>query len=195
MNGVPISATSNWTQADNNVYYTTGNVGIGTTALPPLAKLDVRGDIFVGLTAVPDNTITSGNNIYVADDGGGDPRNSFRMDSYINNLYLVARSGTNSTAGTGIGFRTARAGGGEIDRMRIDENGHVGIGTTTPTNGTLDVESVSGGTAVYGQASGIGVMGNSDHGIAVYGFSGAGGTGVYGLSVGAAPVGSMVTSR
>ncbi|HXI88842.1 MAG TPA: hypothetical protein VNO24_02395 [Blastocatellia bacterium] len=110
-----------------------GNVGIGTTAA--LAKLDVRGNVFVGLTAVPDNTTTSGNNIYVADDGGGDPHNSFRIDSFINNFYFVARSGANSTAGAGIVFRTAPAGGGEIDQMTINPSGKVSINGGITNNG------------------------------------------------------------
>jgi hypothetical protein len=111
-----------------------GNVGIGTTT--PLAKLDVRGDVFVGLTAPADNTTTPGNNIYLGDDGGGDPQNSYRIDAYQNNLYLVARSGNApgnpSAAGAGIVFRTGPAGGGELDRMTINPNGNVGIGTTNP---------------------------------------------------------------
>ncbi len=101
------------------------NVGIGTTF--PLARLDVRGDVFVGLPFIPDNTTTPGNNIYVADDGGGDARNSYRIDSFSNNFYFVARSGKNSTAGTGIVFRTAPPGGGEIDQMTINSKGKVSI--------------------------------------------------------------------
>jgi hypothetical protein len=168
-----------------------GNVGIGTTA--PLAKLDTRGDVFVGLTAVPDNTTTPGNNIYVADDGGGDSNNSYRIDAYNNNLYFVARSGNASgnasLAGAGIIFRTAPAGGGETDRMTINQDGNVTIGTIVavpPVLPRLLVEAtgtnlgvwsiVQSGEAVAGQSTsnGIGVEGDSNTGAAVRGSSGSG---------------------
>jgi hypothetical protein len=158
-----------------------GNVGIGTLA--PLAKLDARGDVFVGLTAVPDNTTTPGNNIYLADDGpGADSHNSFRLDSYSNNLYVVARSGPGSTAGTGIVFRTAPPAGLEADRMVITKDGYVGIGTPTDFFAQLEVNGIGGnavyatsvaGFALWGQAtgSGNGVVGVSSSGTAVRGQS------------------------
>ncbi len=49
VNGIPISATSNWTQAGNAVYYTGGNVGIGTTS--PAYPLDVAGRMRVRQSA------------------------------------------------------------------------------------------------------------------------------------------------
>ncbi len=107
-----------------------GNVGIGTTV--PLAKLDTRGDVFVGLTAEPDIVSGPGNNSYLANDTG-DQNNSFRLDGFGNNLYIVARSGANSEAGADIVFRTAAAEGLADDRMTIDQDGNVGIGITNPT--------------------------------------------------------------
>jgi hypothetical protein len=100
------------------------NVGIGTPA--PLAKLDVRGDVFVGLTAVPDIVSGPGNNLYLANDSG-DANNSFRLDAFGNNLYLAARSGAGAAAGAGIVFRTATAAGGERDSVSIDPFGSVSI--------------------------------------------------------------------
>src|SRR5207237_2706984 len=90
------------------------NVGIGTAA--PLARLDVRGDVFVGLTTQPDTAL--GDNLYIGNTGG-DPNNSFRLDGFADNLYLVAREGKGSRAGAGIVFRTAPAGGGALDRASI----------------------------------------------------------------------------
>ncbi len=122
-------------------------VGIGTSA--PLAKLDVRGDVFVGLTAPADNTTTPGNNIYVADDGGGDARNSYRIDSFNNNFYFVARSGNApgnaSAAGAGIIFRTAPAGGGELDRVSIKSDGTVVTNNDLVVNGNTGQPSDKNG--------------------------------------------------
>jgi hypothetical protein len=145
-NATAIGANASVTQSNSLVLGGVSpavNVGIGTPA--PLARLDVRGDVFVGLTAVPDNTTTPGNNIYVADDGGGDAHNSFRIDSFSNNFYFVARSGKNSTAGTGIVFRTAPAGGGELDRVSIKSDGTVVTNNDLVVNGNTEQPSDKNG--------------------------------------------------
>jgi len=153
-----------------------GNVGIGTTA--PLAKLDVRGDVFVGLTVAPDTAL--GDNLYIANTGG-DSNNSFRLDGFANNLYVVARSGAGSRIGASIVFRTAPAGGGETDRMIIDQSGRVGIGTNVPLR-KLHVDGGDEFAAVYGNSTGFsGVEGNSTSGVGVGGRSSSG-TGVFGSS-------------
>src|SRR5439155_15960159 len=79
------------------------NVGIGTTA--PLGRLDVRGDILLGLSAAPLVVPGTANSLFVANDGG-DIQNSLRIDGAGNNLFLVARSDAGATAGPGIIFRT-----------------------------------------------------------------------------------------
>jgi hypothetical protein len=107
------------------------NVGIGTTA--PLGRLDVRGDILLGLSANP--TFLGSNSLFIANDGGT-PGNNFRIDGANDDLYLIARS--ESSSGAGIIFRTAPAFGGEEDRVSIDPNGNVGIGTSSPS-AKLDV--------------------------------------------------------
>ncbi len=112
------------------------NVGVGTTM--PQAKLDVRGDVFVGLTAPPDIVSGAGNNLYVANDTG-DANNSFRLDGFADNLYLVARSGKGSQAGAGIVFRTAEAGGGETSRVLIRSNGVMEVKDGAVINNVLEV--------------------------------------------------------
>ena len=136
-NATAIGAGAEVAQSNSLVLGDTAvNVGIGTTA--PLAKLDVRGDVFVGLSAKPDNTTTPGNNIYVADDGTlADPRNSFRIDSFNNIFYFVARSGANSRSGTEILFRTATPGGGEINSVVIDEIGDMEVARNMLVTGNV----------------------------------------------------------
>jgi len=92
---------------------TTGNVGIGTTS--PAYKLDVAGDI------------RATGNYYIWDDSSNN-RLLGRIDGWSDYLYIIA---SQNAAGSGIIFRTTPSGGSETDRMIIDKNGNVGIGTTT----------------------------------------------------------------
>jgi len=103
-------------------YYPT--VGVGTN--DPLSALDVRGgDVMVGLTSYPEAGLRS-NSVFVANDNG-DVHNQYRLDGNADTLYLIARSGTGSTHGTSITFRTGTAGTGENDRVTIDSNGLLSI--------------------------------------------------------------------
>jgi hypothetical protein len=109
------------------------NVGIGTTA--PLAKLDVRGNVFVGLTSDPSSP--GANALFVANDGG-DSHNSFRIDGSNDNLYIIARSGSGASAGAGIIFRESLAGGGEADAVTIEPGGNVKL-VSLGTGGTASL--------------------------------------------------------
>jgi Chaperone of endosialidase len=145
-----------------------GRIGVGTNA--PVSKLDVRGNMSIGLTAFAPG-IFGANSLFVANDDGGDPNNYFRMDGSGNTLYIVAASQPGATKGAGITFRTGAAGTTEADRVRISEDGRVGIGTTAPIY-ALDVKAspdISGaiggestqsfGAAVIGHARGSGSTG------------------------------------
>ena len=94
------------------------NVGIGTPA--PLARLDVRGNVFVGLAS---NPLAAGENAVYINNDGGSVANTFRLDGANNFLYVVAASGGGANAGSGIVFRTGAAAGGEFDRVVIDGSG------------------------------------------------------------------------
>jgi hypothetical protein len=119
-------------------------IGIGTNA--PLAPLDVRGNVFIGLTSDPGNV--GANALFIANDGGGDSHNSFRLDGATNNLYIIGRSSAGAATGAGIIFRTATQGLGEADRVIIDSSGKVGIGTDSP-QATLHVfTSIAGGIGI-----------------------------------------------
>jgi hypothetical protein len=111
-----------------------GNVGLGVTS--PAARLHVGGDIFVGNVTNP--AFPGSASLYV-ENNFGFPQNSFRVDGSQNDLFIVAASAPGAFTGAGIRFRTADAGQGEANRMRIDPQGNVGIGVEDPA-ARLDVE-------------------------------------------------------
>src|ERR1035437_355680 len=119
-------------------------LGVGTLA--PLAPLDVHGNVFVGLTSDPSSP--GANSVFLANDGG-DSHNSFRIDGAGDNLYIIGRSNAGAGADTGIIFRTATKGTGEVDQVKIDSLGNVGIGTDSPGAKLHVIATAVGGAGIY----------------------------------------------
>ena len=107
-----VSAGGLWSTNGANVYYNTGNVGIGTTSPGSGYKLHVNGAIRTQGNFTLSNS--TGSKIYPY------------YFSATNHNWMGAESDGSISFGTGT---TAPA-----ERMRIDNAGNVGIGTTSPSN-------------------------------------------------------------
>ena len=125
------TGSSLWTQNVNDIYYNTGNVGIGTT--DPSQKLNVNGDVAVGHRW--NDAITQTDVII----GKPDVNGNWGAGS----AYIVFKDGSQNTgtnAGTGILFQSHTWNGGTNEAMRISANGNVGIGTSIPSE-KLEIQS------------------------------------------------------
>ncbi len=138
-----------WVLSNNNVYNTTGNIGIGTNA--PTSKLNIAGGgvkIASGLgnsSNRPSLTTTSIGNYEIRGVGGGTPQIDGQDDGF---LRLSAGGGTSINTQSSIdltGYSTVpdmnsnivmRTGG--TDRLRIDQSGNVNI------TGKLNVGDATG---------------------------------------------------
>ncbi len=127
--------------------FTGGNVGIGTTS--PAAKLNVSTSSLWG-TAVTD-AITIDNTGSAGDVNSEHSLGRIRWRT--NGVIGASIDAIRDTPGAGhnvdIAFSTNTGGSGTstVERMRINYNGNVGIGTTSPSN-TLDV---NGGAEINGE--------------------------------------------
>jgi hypothetical protein len=170
--GLSNTSTYSWIQARSKSAYGTtynlvlnpvgGNVGIGTTN--PTAKLNLVGggirihDGFSNATVRPGLTTSSigAYEIRGGGSGGGTTQTDNNDDGFIR---LSAGGGTNTNTQSSIdisGYSTLsemdnnvviRTAGAE--RIRVDKNGNMGIGTNNPTtklyvNGDITANSVAG---------------------------------------------------
>ncbi len=122
-----------WVLSGNNVYNTTGNVGIGTTA--PSSALTVgsaTGSIGGEITLNPQATTNEGGQISIKRSLSGGTVD-WTLDHY-------------GTSNSDARFRIF-GGSSETNGIAIKENGYLGIGTSSPSN-KLHVQSTDG-TSVY----------------------------------------------
>jgi hypothetical protein len=123
-----------WTQSGSDIYYTDGNVGIGTAS--PRTRLEIQNTkntptlIIYAPSIAGDSAFSGYSSIAFTGTNSGVTTNS-EIRSYSN---------LNFQHGSRLTFLTSNnAGGGVIERMRIDEGGNVGMGTVSPAF-ALDIQ-------------------------------------------------------
>jgi len=135
-----------WSSNGSHLFYNSGNVGIGTNH--PLTPLDVEGDFFVhnapnGLTISESIGQGDGQLNYSNDIGiTGTSEFTIKFSPQWNNSSgtaeraRISMTKKDNNDDSYISFRTASTDpliiGPPLERMRIDSNGNVGIGTENP---------------------------------------------------------------
>lgn len=131
---------SQWTTSGSNIYYNSGNVGVGTTS--PGSKLDVRT---AGANAGDQNALNIQNPSSAA---YAAVQLSLGTGTTSNSLIYAQRNAL--TNGSSLLFWNTDAGAVLQPRMSITDAGNVGIGTTAPWS-ALDIRTNgSTGTGAYG---------------------------------------------
>ena len=150
--GVATSGTnggaSQWTSAGSNIYYSAGNVGIGTTAATnSLLNVGVatsngstRQTIQINEAGIgtpsADGAFSTGDKLIMWNTSGL-VKNAIGNDSY--GLWLQASADPSAH----LSFWTGpTAGAAPLERMRINSAGNVGIGTSNP-GALLDMQAAS----------------------------------------------------
>ena len=114
LTGISTGSSSKWS-GSGNIYYSGGNVGIGTSS--PSQKLEVHGNIMVGNSALINNPQIRFDSTKAPDRGG--------------RQYSIWASNNGSSAGPEkLAFKDVTA---NITRMVLDKNGRFGIGTMNPS--------------------------------------------------------------
>ncbi|MEI6138542.1 MAG: hypothetical protein WCP85_04735 [Mariniphaga sp.] len=148
----PTILNSQWATTGSDIYYNTGNVGIGTSSVTN--KLEVAASESEGITIGKPNDEMGRN--------GGSYSIKFKgyrdiVSNAISAKITADRTNAGSdwwSQGTSLGFYTVNTLGtpnadNSLERMRITDSGSVGIGTSAPST-LLDVNGVitaSGGNS------------------------------------------------
>ena len=173
LNSIPSSAIngtlSQWTTVNtNDIHYSTGNVGIGTTS--PAAQLEIHG---IGQTSETsfDQTGSMGGVLALrSDDGGAGSGGAVMFGSHAGFHAAIKASledGTSNTRGRLAFFTRSNATDTTMSHaMTIADGGNVGIGTTSPV-AKLHINSSSGrdGIAIFNPSGGTGGTLNSSGGV------------------------------
>ncbi len=148
----PAAARAQWTTSSNDVSNTnTGNVGIGTGASAPAARLDVRGSIALDGTVPAAHAASNYSSLWM--------KNNVLLISEVASGYSVVTIGTNYQRSGGVWTSVSTSmptwsmsfgGGGSYDFfelnhspsgpytrttfLAVNSSGNVGIGTRTPAN-------------------------------------------------------------